>query len=77
MAAHQTNRLLPDSSLCGTFELAGPILAWQRGGPLTDHTGLSARSVTVGTETSQCCQPAPNVCGPLRELLLPVTPGHP
>jgi hypothetical protein len=28
MAAHQTKRLLPDSGLCGTFELAGPILGW-------------------------------------------------
>ncbi len=33
MAAHQTKRLLPDCGLCGPFELAGPILAWQRGGP--------------------------------------------
>lgn len=34
MAAHQSKRLLPDSGLCGTFEVAGPILGWQRGGPL-------------------------------------------
>ncbi len=77
IAAHQTNRLLPDSGLCGTFEVAGAILGWRRGGPHTDLMGLSARSVMVRIEISQRCQPAPNVCGPLRELFLPVTPGHP
>jgi hypothetical protein len=37
MAAHQTKRLLPDSGLCGTFEVAGPIMGWQRGGPSRSH----------------------------------------
>jgi len=52
------NACFPIAVFAALLRWLGRLWAGSAAAP-ADHTGLSARSVTVRTEISQCCQPPP------------------